>query len=345
MQQGFTRRTRKLLRSMDTLQRARTPLVLVGFLLSALFTYVAVRDVDWDVFWEGLRTSDYWWLVPALALLALSIWVRALRWRLLFQPISRPPIPALTRATIVGQFFNSILPARAGEAARIVMLKQEAGTSRAETLGTAVAERIIDILVLLLLLLLALPYLPEITWLKAVGVFALGVVALVALITLVLRRFGPRPLGYLLRPLACIPAVREEQTDRAASNIVAGLHVLEQPKRAGPAFLLSFMTWLLIAFSYWFTLLAFEPDLGLSAGVLVLVTTALSLVIPSLPAGIGVFEAAVLVALRPYGVDESLALSYAVVLHALNFVPYVVAGYVVLHGHTRRLRRAAQEPV
>jgi uncharacterized membrane protein YbhN (UPF0104 family) len=60
-----------------------------------------------------------------------------------------------------------------------------------------------------------------------------------------------------------------------------------------------------------------------------------------------VFEAAVLVGLRPYGVEDSLALSYAVVLHALNFVPYVVVGYVVLHGHTRRLRRAAQdlEPV
>ena len=38
-------------------------------------------------------------------------------------------------------------------------------------------------------------------------------------------------------------------------------------------------------------------------------------------------------------------LSYAVGPHALTFVPYVVAGYVVLHGHTRRLGGAAQEPV
>jgi glycosyltransferase 2 family protein len=128
-------------------------------------------------------------------------------------------------------------------------------------------------------------------------------------------------------------------------NIAAGLHMLERPERAGPAFVLTFVSWLLIALSFWFTLLAFEPHLGYDAGVLVLVTTTLSMVIPSLPAGVGVFEAAVLVALRPYGVDESIALSYAVVLHALNFVPYVVAGYVVLHGHTRRLRRAVQEPV
>jgi glycosyltransferase 2 family protein len=249
----------------------------------------------------------------------VSLWVRALRWQLLFQPKTRPPIGPTTRATIVGQFLNNILPARAGEAARIVMLKQEAGTSRAEALGIAVAERIIDTLALLVLLFVALPFLPEVTWLKTVGAFALVLVALVGVATLVLRRFGHRPLRYLLRPLARVPAVREEHTDRAASNIVAGMHVLERPKRAGPAFLLTFISWLLISLSFWLSLLAFELGLGDDAGILVLVTTTLSLVIPSLPAGVGV--------------------------HALNFVPYVVAGYVVLHGHTRRLRRAAQEPV
>jgi glycosyltransferase 2 family protein len=322
--------------------RSRALLVAASLLLSAFFTYLAVKDVNWEVFWEGLRTSDYVWLVPALGVLAVSVWVRAVRWQLLFQPATRPRIGPTTRATIFGQFFNSILPARAGEAARIVMLKQEAGTSRAEALGTAVAERIIDVLALLLLLLLALPFLPEITWLKTVGAFGLGLIAIVATTTLVLRRFGHRPIRYLLRPLARLPAVRQAHTDRAASNIVAGLHVLERPHRAGPAFLLTFVSWLLISLSFWFTLLAFEPDLGYDAGILVLVTTTLSLVIPSLPAGVGVFEAAVLAALRPYGVEDSRALSYAVVLHALTFVPFVVAGYVVLHGHTRRLRRAAE---
>jgi uncharacterized protein (TIRG00374 family) len=327
------------------LWRSHLPLIAAGLLLSALFTYLAVRDVDWDVFWEGLRTSDYVWLVPAVVVLGVSLWVRAIRWQLLFKPETRPPIGPTTRATIAGQFFNSILPARAGEAARIVMLKQEAGTSRAEALGTVVAERIIDILALLLLLLLTLPLLPEITWLNAVGAFAVGLVALVSVTTLVLRRFGHRPIRYLLGPLARIPKVREEHTERAASNIAAGLHVLERPERAGPAFLLTFASWLLIGLSFWLTLLAFELDLGYDAGILVLVTTTLSLVIPSLPAGIGVFEAAVLIALRPYGVEDSLALSYAVVLHALTFVPFVVAGYVVLHGHTRRMRRAAREAV
>jgi glycosyltransferase 2 family protein len=328
---------------MKTLRRSRVPLLVAGLLLSVFFTYLAVKDVDWDVFWDGLRTSDYWWLAPAFVVLAVSVWVRAVRWRSLFLPARRPPVAATTRALIIGQFFNNILPARAGEAARIVVLNQETGTSRAETLGTAVAERIADLLVLLLLLFVALPFLPELTWLRAAGALALILVALIAATTVVLRRFSHRPLGFLLRPLARLPAIGREQTDRVASRLVEGLHALERPERAGPAVGLTIASWLLIGLSYWFVLLAFEPDLGFDAAILVLVTTSLSLVIPSLPASVGVFEAAAIVALRPYGVDDSRALSFAVVLHALNLVPYLIAGYVVLHGHTRRLRRAIQE--
>jgi uncharacterized protein (TIRG00374 family) len=329
---------------MSTLKRSRVPLLGAGLLLSILFTYLAVRDVDWDIFWEGLRTSDYGWLVPAFVVLAVSVWVRAFRWQLLFRPESRPPLSATTRALIIGQFFNNILPARAGEAARIVVLNQEAGTSRAETLGTAVAERIADILVLLLLLFVTLPFLPEVTWLYAAATLSVILVALVVVVSVVLRRFGHRPLRFLLRPLTRLRPIEHEHTERVASKLVAGLHALERPERAAPAVALTVVSWLLIGLSYWFTLLAFEPDLGFDAAILVLVTTSLSMVIPSLPASVGVFEAAVLVALRPYGVDESLALSYAVVLHALNLFPYIAAGYVVLHGHTRRLRRALQEP-
>jgi uncharacterized membrane protein YbhN (UPF0104 family) len=44
-----------------------------------------------------------------------------------------------------------------------------------------------------------------------------------------------------------------------------------------------------------------------------------------------VFEQATLVALGAYGVSDSRALSYALVLHVVNFVPFVAVGLVVLH--------------
>jgi uncharacterized membrane protein YbhN (UPF0104 family) len=65
------------------------------------------------------------------------------------------------------------------------------------------------------------------------------------------------------------------------------------------------------------------------------------LILPSGPAAVGVFEAATLVALLPYNVDRSTALSYALVLHGLNFLPFIVFGYAALHYHTLAVRRAA----
>jgi hypothetical protein len=54
-----------------------------------------------------------------------------------------------------------------------------------------------------------------------------------------------------------------------------------------------------------------------------------------------VFEAAVLVALDAYGVPKEEALSCAIVAHVLNFVPFVIAGPLVLHSHATSLRRVS----
>jgi glycosyltransferase 2 family protein len=316
--------------------------LVVGLAASALFLWLAARGVDLQLFWEALRNCDYLLLVPALAILAVAVAIRSWRWQLLFAPATRPPFGAVTRALLVGQLFNVILPMRAGEAARIVMLNQEAGTSRAEALGTAVVERLYDVLALLLLVLAATPFLPEVTWLRRAAVAAALLLALVVVAAVVVDRFGARPMRVALRPLAYLPGIERTYTDAAAQRLIEGLGGLHRPRLAAPAFLLGLASWLVLALSYWFVLEAFGLGLGFGAGVLILVTTTLSLVIPSAPAGVGVFEAGGVLALRAYSVDESAALSATVVLHVLNLLPYVVVGAIVLHGHALRLRSARE---
>jgi uncharacterized membrane protein YbhN (UPF0104 family) len=54
---------------------------------------------------------------------------------------------------------------------------------------------------------------------------------------------------------------------------------------------------------------------------------------------VGVFEAASLVGLKAYGIDKAEALSFAILFHAVNFFPYVIAGLVVLQRQTARRSR------
>ena len=120
---------------------AHSLLLWAGLLISAGFTYFAIRGVDFSLVGDVLARSNYWWLMPAFGALALGIALRALRWQLLFRRETRPPFHAVANALLVGLFFNSILPARVGEAARIVMLNQQQGTSRVEAVATVVLER------------------------------------------------------------------------------------------------------------------------------------------------------------------------------------------------------------
>jgi uncharacterized membrane protein YbhN (UPF0104 family) len=57
-----------------------------ALVISALFGYLSVRDIRWASSWQALEHSNYWWLVPALAAMAASTLMRAVRWRVLFRP-------------------------------------------------------------------------------------------------------------------------------------------------------------------------------------------------------------------------------------------------------------------
>jgi uncharacterized protein (TIRG00374 family) len=312
-------------------RRAATILGVVGgFAVSAVFTYLAVRGTDWERFRRGLASSRYPWLIPAAATLAAGVVLRAARWRLLFPPAARPPFPATLRALLVGTFFNNVLPGRAGEAIRVVTLHQDAGTSRTVALATAVTERVLDVAVLLALLFVSLPWLPRLSWVGRAALVGAAVAAVVLVAVVVLGRRRGRPLARLLQPLRLLPGVGPEDVERMATEFADGLGALHRGRIAVPALVLSVVAVLVITFSGWLVTFAFSLHVGFGAALLVMVATNLAMVIPSSPAAIGVFEAATLVALAPYGVERSQGLLYAVVLHALNSLPFIAIGALLV---------------
>ncbi|MDQ4029911.1 MAG: flippase-like domain-containing protein, partial [Actinomycetota bacterium] len=144
----------------------RRALIGLGLVMTAIFTYVAVRDVRPGEVWDALRASEWFWLLPALAVLAFGIFLRAVRWWVLFEPERRPPLGAVVEATILGYFFNNILPLRAGEAARVVALRRRARGSWAEMGATVMLERAFDVVAVLALLFALVPWLPDVSWLR-----------------------------------------------------------------------------------------------------------------------------------------------------------------------------------
>ncbi len=306
--------------------QARTGLLWIGLGVSAVFAYLAVRGVDLDQVWSALGECRWWTLVPAFCLLVLANLVRAWRWQLQFTRATRPRFwPALS-ALLVGTFFNNVLPARAGEAAQVMALRRSSRTSVSETAATVLAGRVWDVLSVLVMLFCLAAWLPPVSWLRAAVYLAIGLV--VGLVVVIAS--GRRLLRFVLRPLALLPFLTRDQTDTAAAGVWRGLVSVRRPVPALIAFTLTTASWVLFGLSNWFVLEGFSLGLSPLAGILVSIALALAMILPSAPASIGVFEAAVLLALKPYGVPKPDALSAGIVLHALNLFPYLVAGAVCL---------------
>lgn len=329
---------------MRSLIQVRTILIGTGLLATLAFTYLAIRDVDFVAAKQALRDANPTWLLAALPVLGFAVLLRVLRWRYLFAP-PRPSVSAVSSAYLIGQFFNNILPLRAGEAARIVALSSRAKRPRGETTATVLLERVYDVLVLLAMLFLLAPWLPHLSWLGAAALVAsVAGIVFVAFIV-ILAVYGDRPLLILLTPLRIVPSIRPERINAVAANLGRGLASVRGVRSALTAVMLTASSWVVMGISFWLLLLAFPLPHSPLAGLLVVVATNFAQILPSAPAAVGVFEAATVVALASFDANRSVALSYAVVLHLLNFIPFLLLGPLALRGMSLASVRARPDEI
>ncbi len=327
-------------RRLPSIKRSRLLINLVTLAVTIAFSYVALSNIKLGDAWHALRTSDYYWLIPALVVFALGNIARALRWRSLFAPGRRPPVRTVANAMMVGYLYNNILPARAGEAARVMVLTKRSSASPVEIVGTVVLERLYDVLAILVIFFAAEPWLPHVSWFGTAAVAAIVLAAMIAAAATVLAVWGDRPLHFLLRPFARIPLFSADRLERTVSELAHGLSGLRHRAVALEAFLWTATAWMLSALCAYLVSLAFHLHLPFACGVLVVVAVGLGMILPAAPAAVGVFEGAALIALKAYGISHSAALPYALVLHAVNFVPFVLVGAILVHHNGRRRGRA-----
>lgn len=315
--------------------RSRLVVNVVTAVVTVVFSYIALTGIDLKVAWHALLNCDYWWLLPALVAFGLGNLARAQRWRSLFARGRRPPFGTVLNAMMIGYFYNNILPARAGEAARVVVLTSRSEAPPVEIVGTVVLERLYDVISILVIFFVAEPWLPPVSWFRAAAVTAIVLAIFIGMVAAALAIYGDRPLRLLLRPFRRFSLLSGERLDRTVSELAYGLSGLRNRGVALEAFLWTIAAWMLSALCAYLVSLAFHLEVPFVCGVLVVVAVGAGMILPSPPAAVGVFEGAALIALKAYGVPHSEALPYALVLHLVNFVPFVIVGVVLLQYNAR----------
>lgn len=110
----------------------------------------------WGEFKQSMATANYWLMVPVFLILSASHLVRALRWKILMQPMGyAPSLPNTFFAVMIGYMANLAVP-RLGEVLKCTMLARYEKVPAEKLVGTIVAERAVDVISLGIVFLLAM---------------------------------------------------------------------------------------------------------------------------------------------------------------------------------------------
>jgi uncharacterized protein (TIRG00374 family) len=299
----------------------------LGAGISALFLFIALRNLHLSDVWEAVRTADYIWIVPGVAVYFFGVWVRTWRWDYLLRPVKRIPVRRLFPVVVIGYMGNNIFPVRAGELIRAYLLRKREGVSISTSLATILVERVFDGLVMLMFVFIGLPFTPMPGWLQGMVIAAslLFFGALAVFMVLAIKvEWAETVYGWVIDRL--VPARFRPPIRGFADRFMTGLQALRSGRAVVMLFLTSIVIWLAETVKYWFVMHAFDFAvpfwvLMLMNGIVNLATT-----IPSSPGYVGTFDAPGIEILSIFGVDRALAASYTLVLHVALWLPITLLG-------------------
>jgi uncharacterized protein (TIRG00374 family) len=305
----------------------------IGILLGIFFMALALRKVDFAQMVHAFKGAEYWYLWIAIPVVFVSHFFRALRWRYMLDPIRRLDVGSLFSSLIIGYMANTVMPAHLGEILRAYVLSRKRSISASATLATIVMERVIDVFTLLALMVLTILIYPFPTWVRNSGyIMFAGTLGLFVFLILLKKLSSPMQaiLAFALRPL---PGRFQKKTEDVLERFISGIVPLKRYSDYVKVSLLSMIIWACYGLIFYLSLHAFgfvrTFQLPWSVSLILLVITTIAVVIPSSPGYVGSYHYLCQISLAMFGIPAGPALSFAAVVHGINFLPVLVLGIIL----------------
>ena len=293
----------------------------IGLIFGVIGLYWAFQDFSFSEFRSSIKNVKLVFIFSAIIALWISIWLRGIRWKYLFQYNESIKVSSLYRAQCIGYFGNNILPVRIGELLKSYILSQEYSLPNSYVFGTVVLERILDLfsLAILSIVLLIIYNLP--IEIKINIIILIMIILVLALIFFFLIKYlSKKQINYRIINLFI--------------DGISGLRI----EIIFPILLTSGMMWSI----YWLDVYLIQKALGLNMtyaqSLLVLILSSISLSIPSAPGMIGTFHAGVkftMTKILDYPSVESN--SFAILLHSYSYIFLTILGlyYFIKSGYNQ----------
>lgn len=298
------------------------------------FVWLSVKDIgaeEWRQIKGSIAQARHWLIIPAFLLMFLAHYCRALRWRILMEPLGyKPTIFNTFAAVMIGYLVNAGVP-RLGEVMKCTLLARYEKVRPDRLVGTIVMERAVDLVSLLVVLVLALLLQGNIigehvsaefgqffrdktggTSLTRIGILAGIALVLLALGYFILKRFGH------IDAVAKIKGV--------IRGLLHGLSSIRFIQHRGLFLLHSVLIWVLYLASTTIGLYALRETapLGIGGGLTTLLVGSVAMIVT--PGGIGLYPVMVAELMYWYGLDPKT------IGNALGWLLWSVQTLIILIG-------------
>lgn len=320
---------------------------IAGVVIGAIFLYLSFRNVNIREMVKALMKANYWYILLSIFILIFSHYLRALRWKLFLAPIKTINSGSLFSALVIGYAANTFVPAHLGEFLRAFVLGKRHNIFASTTFASIVLERIVDVLSLIVVMALVIYIHPFPYWVVQSGLIMLAGSILLFIILISLKVYETktsRLIHFLLKPL---PEKISKKINIVILNFLSGVMPLKSFFHYFYVAFLSVFIWFCYALVYYFCLQAFNLekiyDLAWYVGLVVLVFTTISIVLPTSPGYVGTYHYLCQISLVMFGVSATEALSYASIAHAITILPVTLVGLIMANYEGVAIYRTATE--
>jgi len=307
--------------------KSRKLLILAGFTLSFLFIFLSIKGVNTRAVASAFAEADLWLAFPLLGSYGLFFLLRAVRWRILLQPISSLKIKELFPSIMIGAMSNNIFPAHLGEFVRTYSLSKQHKLRMVSILETLVLERIFDFLAIVLLIVVAtLAGIDHKNDLFKKG-YLIGFISVGLLIVIGAFVIWPDKFKYSIYKIS--GPLRDRLREKLMGQIevaAVSLSAIKYPIRLVGIVITSITQWICMVVCFLISVKALHLHVPLSGGFMILFFSVIGVTLPSAPGYIGTIEFSFILALKTYGISASDALSSALFYHVLNYISVTLAG-------------------
>lgn len=305
-------------------------LIIVGFVFSALFITLALKDTDYTDIRHAFKYVKLWPMFPMLLSLFCFHWLKALRWSVLLSPSYSITGIRLVPAMMAGAAGNNLLPAHFGELIRVYFAGEKFNIPKSTVLATLLVERLFDVLTVLILFSIALFLGDYSRTIHATASFLLVTCIVLSMGSIWLMLYTRKCAHIIENRLTLLPHSLRLKISAQLINLGVGLNALKTKNLYPVVITNSIAQWICMAGCFYCALLAFDIQASPIVSIIILGLVVAGLTLPTSPGFFGTIEYCFVLGLATVGVDASTALSVAIYYHLPAWISVTLCGLILL---------------